>query len=182
MLRKTFPTLIPGLLIGCGLSFFSLNAAADTANATETPATTSTTTPAPPKAELPLEDLRTFAEVFDRIRNAYVEEVDDRTLFNAAIKGMLSSLDPHSAYLQEEDFTDLQESTSGKFGGLGIEVGMDNGLIRVITPIDDTPAEKAGILAGDLIVTLDGEAIVGMTLDDAISRMRGEPGTGHWRL
>ena len=177
MLRKTFPTLIPGLLIGCGLSFFSLNAAADTANATETPATTSTTTPAPPKAELPLEDLRTFAEVFDRIRNAYVEEVDDRTLFNAAIKGMLSSLDPHSAYLQEEDFTDLQESTSGKFGGLGIEVGMDNGLIRVITPIDDTPAEKAGILAGDLIVTLDGEAIVGMTLDDAISRMRGEPGT-----
>ncbi len=169
MLRNPIRTLLSALLISGGIALTPFSASAETTEAT--PASE------PPKAQLPLDDLRTFAETFDRIRNSYVEEVDDKTLFNAAIKGMLSSLDPHSAYLQEEDFSELQESTSGKFGGLGIEVGMDNGLIRVITPIDDTPAEKAGILAGDLIVSLDGEAIVGMTLDDAINRMRGEPGT-----
>ncbi|MDF1762959.1 MAG: S41 family peptidase, partial [Oleibacter sp.] len=115
--------------------------------------------------------------VFERIRSSYVEEVDDQTLFNNAIKGMLSSLDPHSAYLQEDDFSDLRETTAGKFGGLGIEVGMENGMIRVITPIDDTPAQRAGINAGDLIVTLDGESVMGLTLNDAIERMRGEPGS-----
>ncbi|MEK9765563.1 MAG: PDZ domain-containing protein, partial [Thalassolituus sp.] len=114
---------------------------------------------------------------FERIRSSYVEEIDDHTLFNNAIKGMLSSLDPHSAYLQEEDFSDLQENTSGKFGGLGIEVGMENGLVRVISPIDDTPAQRAGIRAGDLIVTLDKEPVMGMSLNDAVGRMRGEPGT-----
>lgn len=128
-------------------------------------------------APLPLRELRNFTEVFERIRSAYVEEVDDTTLLEYAINGMLTSLDPHSAYLQPEAFTDLQENTSGKFGGLGIEVGMEDGLIRVVTPIDDTPAQKAGIQSGDLIVTLDGEAVMGMTLSDAIDRMRGEPGS-----
>lgn len=127
--------------------------------------------------ELPLQDLRTFTEIFERIRSSYVEEVDDHTLFDNAIQGMLGSLDPHSAYLREEDFTDLQENTSGKFGGLGIEVGMENGLVRVITPIDDTPAERAGIRPGDLIVTLDADPVMGMSLGDAVDRMRGEPGT-----
>ena len=127
--------------------------------------------------ELPLQDLRTFTEIFERIRSSYVEEVDDKTLFNNAIKGMLNSLDPHSAYLQEEDFSDLQENTSGKFGGRGIEVGMENGLVRVITPIDDTPAQRAGIRAGDLIVSLDGEPVMGLSLSDAVELMRGEPGT-----
>ena len=129
------------------------------------------------EGEIPLDDLRIFAEIFEQIRAAYVEEVDDKTIFNNAIKGMLNSLDPHSAYLQEEDFTNLQESTSGKFGGLGIEVSTQEGLIRVITPIDDSPAQKAGIEAGDLIVTLDGEAVIGLTLSEAIEKMRGEPGT-----
>lgn len=130
-----------------------------------------------PQGELPLQDLRTFTEIFERIRSSYVEEIDDKTLFNNAIKGMLSSLDPHSAYLQEDDFSDLQENTSGKFGGLGIEVGMENGLVRVITPIDDTPAQRAGIRAGDLIVTLDDEPVMGLSLGEAVDMMRGEPGT-----
>ena len=130
-----------------------------------------------PNEQLPLQDLRNFTEVFERIRSAYVEEVDDKTLFDYAINGMLSSLDPHSAYLQADAFSDLRENTSGKFGGLGIEVGMDNGLIRVISPIDDTPAERAGIRAGDLIVSLDGDPVMGLSLAEAVEKMRGEPGS-----
>ncbi|ASP40678.1 peptidase S41 [Bacterioplanes sanyensis] len=133
--------------------------------------------PAATEGQLPLQELRNFTEIFERIRSAYVEEVDDKTLFEYAINGMLSSLDPHSAYLQPDDYNDLQEHTSGKFGGLGIEVGMEDGLIRVVTPIDDTPAQQAGIESGDLIVTLDGDPVMGMSLTDAIERMRGEPGT-----
>ncbi|MAD47129.1 MAG: peptidase S41 [Oceanospirillaceae bacterium] len=129
------------------------------------------------QGQLPLEELRNFTEIFERIRSSYVEEVDDSTLLEYAIDGMLTSLDPHSAYLQPEDFSDLQENTSGKFGGLGIEVGQQDGLILVVTPIDDTPAQKAGIKAGDLIVSLDGEAVMGMNLNDAVEKMRGEPGT-----
>ncbi|MEL7400705.1 MAG: S41 family peptidase, partial [Pseudomonadota bacterium] len=129
------------------------------------------------KGKLPLQELRNFTEIFERIRSAYVEEVDDKTLLEYAINGMLTSLDPHSVYLQPDAFSELQESTSGKFGGLGIEVGMEDGLIRVVTPIDDTPAQKAGIKSGDLIVTLDGDAVMGMTLSDAVERMRGEPGS-----
>lgn len=125
---------------------------------------------------LPLQDIRTFTDIFERIRDSYVEEVDDKTLFEYAINGMLSSLDPHSAYLKAEDFADLQEHTSGKFGGLGIEVSMEDGLILVVSPIDDTPAQKAGIRSGDLIVTIDDEAIMGMSLNDAIERMRGPVG------
>lgn len=130
-----------------------------------------------PRGQLPLQELRNFTEIFERIRTSYVEEVDDKTLLEYAINGMLSSLDPHSAYLQPDAFSDLQENTSGKFGGLGIEVGQQDGLILVVTPIDDTPAQKAGIKAGDLIVSLDGEAVMGMNLNDAVERMRGAPGS-----
>ena len=95
---------------------------------------------------LPLEEIQTFAEVFERIKRAYVEEVDDRTLLRNAMRGMLSELDPHSAYLDEEEFQSLRESTQGEFGGIGIEVGMEDGQLMVITPIDDTPASRAGLL------------------------------------
>ncbi|MDI9718395.1 proteolytic complex protein CptA, partial [Pseudomonas aeruginosa] len=105
-------------------------------------------------APLPLDELRTFAEVLDRVKAAYVEPVDDKTLLENAIKGMLSNLDPHSAYLGPEDFAELQESTSGEFGGLGIEVGSEDGFIKVVSPIDDTPAARAGIQPGDLIVQI----------------------------
>ena len=108
-----------------------------------------------PEEQLPLDDLRKFAEVFGRIKDAYVEEVDDRQLLESAIKGMLSDLDPHSTYLAPKDYEQLEESTSGEFGGLGIEVGMEDGFVKVISPIDDTPAQKAGVQAGDLIIKLD---------------------------
>jgi carboxyl-terminal processing protease len=129
------------------------------------------------EGKLPLQELRNFTEIFDRIRNAYVEPVDDETLLQYAIDGMLSNLDPHSDYLLPEDFNELQEHTSGKFGGLGIEVAIEEGLIKVISPIDDTPAEKAGIKSGDFIVSLDGKPVREMSLTDAIDQMRGEPGT-----
>ena len=132
---------------------------------------------ASPKAPLPLEELRTFAEVLDRIKAAYVEPVDDKTLLENAIKGMLSNLDPHSAYLEPDAFAELQESTSGEFGGLGIEVGIEDGFIKVVSPIDDTPASKAGIEAGDLIVKIDGKPTKGMSIMDAVGMMRGKPGS-----
>ena len=128
------------------------------------------------KGRLPLEELRTFTEVMQRIKTAYVEEVDDKTLLENAIRGMLSGLDPHSDYLIPDDFKELEINTSGQFGGLGIEVGMDNGFIKVISPIDDTPAQKAGIQAGDLIIKLDDTSVKGMTLMDSVDRMRGKPG------
>jgi carboxyl-terminal processing protease len=129
------------------------------------------------KSQLPLQELRNFTEIFDRIRNSYVEPVDDKTLLQYAIDGMLSNLDPHSDYLLPDDFNELQEHTTGKFGGLGIEVGIEDGLIKVVSPIDDTPAEKAGIKAGDFIISLDGEPVREMSLTHAIDKMRGEPGT-----
>ncbi|MFT4766294.1 MAG: carboxyl-terminal processing protease [Oleispira sp.] len=129
------------------------------------------------EGKLPLQELRNFTEIFDRIRNAYVEPVDDETLLQYAIDGMLSNLDPHSDYLLPEDFSELQEHTSGKFGGLGIEVAIEDGLIKVVSPIDDTPADKAGIKSGDFIVSLDGKPVREMSLTDAIDQMRGEPGT-----
>jgi carboxyl-terminal processing protease len=175
MLRKHLRhPLIAGIAISLS---FSISGHASEATSPDSTEASSDENAIQIQQELPLQDLRTFTEIFERIRSSYVEEVDDETLFNNAIKGMLNSLDPHSAYLQEEDFSDLQENTSGKFGGLGIEVGMENGLVRVITPIDDTPAERAGIRAGDLIVSLDGEAVMGLSLGDAVERMRGEPGT-----
>lgn len=147
---------------------------AQTFASTEQPATDASPVQ---ESQLPLKELRNFTEIFDRIRSSYVEPVDDKTLLQYAIDGMLSNLDPHSDYLLPEDFTELQEHTTGKFGGLGIEVGIEDGLIKVVTPIDDTPAEKAGIEAGDFIVSLDGKPVREMSLTDAIDQMRGEPGT-----
>ena len=129
------------------------------------------------KAPLPLDELRTFAEVMDRIKSAYVEPVDDKTLLENAIKGMLSNLDPHSAYLEPEAFAELQESTSGEFGGLGIEVGVEDGFVKVVSPIDDTPASKAGIQPGDLIVKIDGQPTKGLSLMEAVDKMRGKAGS-----
>ncbi len=127
--------------------------------------------------QLPLRELRTFTEVFAKIKNDYVEPVDDKTLLENAIRGMLTGLDPHSAYLDKTAFRDLQEGTSGEFGGLGIEVGLEDGFIKVISPIDDTPAAKAGIQAGDLIIRLDDTPVKGMSLNDAVKIMRGKPGS-----
>lgn len=126
---------------------------------------------------VPLDDLRLFAQVFDQIRHAYVDEVDDSTLLNQAIAGMLQGLDAHSAYLVEDAYTDLQESTSGTFGGIGIEVGLEDGFIKVITPIDDTPAQRAGIQAGDLIIKIDDQLVKGLTLQEAVAHMRGPRGS-----
>lgn len=130
-----------------------------------------------PETQLPLNDLRKFTEVFGRIKEAYVEEVDDRQLLESAIKGMLSDLDPHSTYLAPRDYEKLEESTSGEFGGLGIEVGMENGFVKVISPIDDTPAQKAGVQAGDLIVKLGDKPVKGLSLEEAVKLMRGKPGS-----
>ncbi len=126
---------------------------------------------------LPLEDLRTFTEIFAKIKNDYVEPIDDKTLLENAIRGMLAGLDPHSAYLVPEDYKELQAGTSGEFGGLGIEVGMEDGFVKVISPIDDTPAYRAGVEAGDLVIRLNDTPVKGMTLSDAVKIMRGKPGT-----
>jgi len=134
--------------------------------------------PAPPGEQgLPLNELRIFAEVFGRIKEDYVEPVDDRQLLKQAIRGMLAGLDPHSAYLSEEDYDELQVGTKGEFGGLGIEVGLVDGFVKVIAPIDDTPAQRAGVMAGDLIVRIDDEPVKGLGLDGAVKRMRGKPGS-----
>ena len=130
-----------------------------------------------PQVELPLGELRIFTEVLVRVKQDYVESVKDETLLENAIRGMLSGLDPHSAYLDKQEYRDLQVGTRGEFGGLGIEVGMENGFVKVIAPIDDTPAARAGIQAGDLIIRIDGKPVKGMTLSDAVTVMRGEPGT-----
>ncbi|MCG8426044.1 MAG: S41 family peptidase [Chromatiales bacterium] len=128
-------------------------------------------------AALPMEDLRAFAEIFGRIKQDYVESVDDKELLEYAIRGMLSGLDPHSTYLNAEEYKDIQVGTSGEFGGLGIEVGLEDGFVKVIAPIDDTPAERAGVQAGDLIVRIDDKPVKGMTLQEAVNLMRGKPGT-----
>lgn len=125
---------------------------------------------------LPLEHLQKFTDVYARIQQDYVETPDGKEMMNNAIRGMLSGLDPHSDYLDEESFKELQVGTSGEFGGLGIEVGMEDGFVKVISPIDDTPAQRAGIEAGDLIIRLDDKPVKGMTLNDAVKIMRGKPG------
>lgn len=127
--------------------------------------------------DLPLEEIQTFAEVFERIKRGYVEEVDDRTLLRNAMRGMLSELDPHSAYLDEDEYQSLRESTQGEFGGIGIEVGTENGQLMVITPIDDTPASRAGLLSRDIIIGIDGTPTDSMSLQEAVGMMRGEPGS-----
>jgi len=126
---------------------------------------------------LPYEDLRTFTEIFGRIKRDYVEPVSDKKLLEDAVRGMLSGLDPHSAYLVAEEYQELKEGTTGQFGGLGIEVTMENGFIKVVSPIDDTPAQKAGIKTGDLIIKIDDQPVKGMSLTDAVKKMRGEPGS-----
>jgi carboxyl-terminal processing protease len=128
-------------------------------------------------APLPVEELRAFSEVFGRIKSDYVEPVSDKKLITEAINGMLSGLDPHSAYLDAEGFKELQVGTQGEFGGLGIEVGMEEGLVKVISPIEDTPAYHAGIKSGDLIIKLDDTLVKGLALNDAVKRMRGKPGS-----
>ena len=129
------------------------------------------------KPPLPLEHLLAFADVFEQIKESYVEPVDDKTLLENAIRGMLAGLDPHSSYLVPEEATDLHANTSGRFGGLGIEVSTEDGFVKVIAPFDDTPAARAGIKPGDLIIRLDDKSVKGMSLNDAVKLMRGAPGT-----
>ncbi|QIB65791.1 S41 family peptidase [Kineobactrum salinum] len=134
---------------------------------------------ADPESEdrLPLDELRTFADVFNQIRIGYVEQIDDSQLLEYAIQGMLMNLDPHSAYLDKDDFEDLQNTTSGEFSGLGLEVGMEDGYVKIIAPIDGSPAAEAGLMSGDVILNLDGKAVKGMSLNEAIDLMRGPKGS-----
>ena len=129
------------------------------------------------KPGLPIDELRTFAEVYSAIKQGYVEPVEDKKMITNAISGMLSNLDPHSAYLDADAFKDLQVGTQGEFGGLGIEVGMEDGLVKVISPIEDTPAYRAGVKAGDLIFKLDDTPVKGLSLSEAVKKMRGKPKT-----
>tara|TARA_B100000427_G_scaffold137691_1_gene114503 strand:- start:485 stop:1792 length:1308 start_codon:yes stop_codon:yes gene_type:complete len=126
---------------------------------------------------LPLNEIRIFTEIFSKIKSDYVENIEDSTLLKNAIRGMLQGLDPHSAYLDKDAYKELQEGTSGEFGGLGIEVGYEDGFVKVISPIDDTPAKRAGIKAGDLIIRLDGKSVKGISLMEAVKMMRGKPGS-----
>ena len=127
--------------------------------------------------KLPVEDLRIFAEVFGKIKADYVEEVEDKQLLTEALNGMLAGLDPHSTFLDQDHFKEMQQGTAGEFGGLGIEVGMEDGFVKVISPIEDTPAFKAGLQSGDLIIKLDDKSTKGMSLNDAVKIMRGKPGS-----
>jgi carboxyl-terminal processing protease len=126
---------------------------------------------------LPLDQLRNFSDIFSRIKSDYVEDVTDEALLEHAIRGMLSGLDPHSTYLNADEYNELRIGTSGEFGGLGIQVGMEDGFVKVISPIDDTPAYKAGLESGDLIIRLDDKTVKGMTLNEAVKVMRGKPGS-----
>jgi|SRR5690554_320014 len=126
---------------------------------------------------VPITELRVFAEVMERIRAAYIEEVDDRTLLESAIRGMLYELDPHSSYLTPNEFDDLQVNTTGEFGGLGIEITMENGFVKIVTPLDDTPASRAGLRSGDLILKIDSTFVKGLSMEEAINLLRGEVGS-----
>lgn len=149
----------------------------DIAVGIEEAANTTTASSTANNDKLPLADLQRFTTVVEHIKNYYVKTVDDSTLFENAMKGMLAGLDPHSSYLDKDDYADLKAATTGKFGGLGIEVLPEDGLIRVISPIDDTPAQRAGIHAGDIIVRLNDTPVKGLSLREAIEMMRGEKGT-----
>ena len=159
---RNFLILFVGLVLGIGISLGRIGLA-ERSSAELSP--------------LPLEDLRVFTEVFEKIKNDYVEARTDKELIEYAIGGMLTGLDPHSAFLNEEAFTELQVGTSGQFGGLGIEISMEDGFVKVVSPIDDTPAQRAGMKAGDLIIRLDDVTVKGMTLSDAVKVMRGAPGS-----
>ncbi|MCL7750517.1 S41 family peptidase [Guyparkeria hydrothermalis] len=133
--------------------------------------------PADVNGDIPLEQLRTYSDVLDRVRSDYVDDISEGELIENSIRGMISELDPHSGYLDDEEFKSLRESTSGEFGGLGIQVGMKDGVLTVIAPIDDTPAKRAGLEAGDKIIRIDGELTQDMDLEEAVKRMRGKPDT-----
>jgi carboxyl-terminal processing protease len=162
-----------------GLSAALVATAQDTAPSSEPPASEAPdpNAPHPRSADEIYQDLDFFGQVFDRIRTEYVDAPDEQELIRAAIQGMLTSLDPHSGYLSPDQFLDVQEDTSGQFGGLGIEVTMEEGVIKVVSPIDDTPASRAGILANDYVVELDGKPVQGMSLDEAVGMMRGPLGS-----
>ena len=160
-IRTATAVLFPLVL----LSFFSAQTFAQADNENET------------ELLLPLDEVRLFTEVLNRIRSAYVEPIDDKTLLENAIKGMLAGIDPHSTYLAADDYEQLQESTTGEFGGLGVEVGIEDGFIKVISPMDGSPADRAGVQAGDLIIKLDDTPAREVTLGDTVDLMRGEPGT-----
>jgi carboxyl-terminal processing protease len=127
--------------------------------------------------KLPVEDLTLFTQVYERIKNDYVEPVEDKKLLKEAINGMITGLDPHSQFLDADAYKDLQTNTQGEFGGIGIEIGQEDGLIKVISPIDETPAYRAGILAGDFIFKVDEISVKGMSINDAVKRLKGKPGT-----
>ncbi|MEO1459194.1 MAG: S41 family peptidase [Pseudomonadota bacterium] len=159
-MRKTLIALMAGAAIGAALPQIVLTTTAQENNARTT-----------------YQYLDLFGDIFERVRVAYVEDVDEQKLIEAAINGMLSSLDPHSSYLPPENFADIREQTKGEFGGLGIEVTMENGFVKVVAPIDDTPAATAGVEAGDFITHIDGESVLGLSLADAVDQMRGPVGS-----
>ena len=129
------------------------------------------------KEGLPISSLRNMAEVYSQVKANYVSDEKDEKLIENAIKGMVSGLDPHSEYMNKEGYADMQESTSGEFGGLGMEIGAEDGFVKVVSPIEDTPAERAGVKSGDFIVKIDNESTRGMSVTDAVKKMRGKPGT-----
>lgn len=159
-MRKTLTALLAGAALGAML-----------------PMLVSTSTAQDNKARTTYEYLDLFGEIFERVRGGYVEDVDEKKLIEAAINGMLSSLDPHSAYLPPQNFKDMREQTKGEFGGLGIEVTMENGFVKVVAPIDGTPASEAGLEANDLVTHIDGESVLGLTLSEAVTKMRGPVGS-----
>ncbi|MCK4834642.1 MAG: S41 family peptidase [Gammaproteobacteria bacterium] len=159
---KTFLVLVFGIFVGVSVSITSSVLAEKKSDSA---------------TGLPLNELRNFSDIFARVKTDYVEVVDDKTLLENAIRGMLSGLDPHSTYLNSDEYKELKIGTTGKFGGLGIQVGMEDGFVKVISPIDDTPAYRAGLESGDLIIRLDDKSVKGMTLNDAVKIMRGDPGT-----
>ena len=127
--------------------------------------------------EVPTEKIQQFVDVYKKIKDQYVDEVDDTTLFNYAIEGMVSNLDPYSDYLSKDDFSELKIGTTGRFGGIGIEITMEDGFVKIISPIDDTPAQRAGLKAGDLVIEVQDVSLKDKSINDAVKLMRGEPGT-----
>jgi carboxyl-terminal processing protease len=166
MVKKTLPHCL-GLVYAVGLLIVPLVGFSADQSRAEDPTT----------KKVPLEEVQRFSNAINEIKKYYVKPVDDKELFDNAIRGMLTGLDPHSSYLDEEEFQDLQTSTSGEFGGLGIEVTMEEGVVKVITPLVDTPAFKAGIKSGDYIIKLGSESVQGLTLKEAVNLMRGKAGS-----
>ncbi|HUF88082.1 MAG TPA: S41 family peptidase [Thermohalobaculum sp.] len=163
-MRKTVMALLAGAAIGLALPQLVA-----TTGAQEKPDGDS--------ARTTYEYLDLFGDIFERVRVAYVEDIDEKKLIEAAINGMLTSLDPHSSYLPPQSYEEMREQTKGEFGGLGIEVTMENGFVKVVAPIDETPAAEAGLQPGDFITHIDGESVLGMNLSDAVDKMRGAPGS-----